>query len=346
MAPPSTRITFPNNIVNLHDLAALILDCHGRTESLLPTAHLIEVNRGTTPIQTLPSGALAPQWHAREIFNSPRVAYILQHTTGSTERVGIDAFASTEAVKLPPGSPTLTRKELEDIYWRCKDYDQGYVLAYVFQEVIKRLAPNTTLLARTSSGYETKCRPSEYTVAEIDVSPHQACLIVDTEPRPDLGPTRLGMAQHLSGFDDNIPWVFLVFGKPGTTGDAATDPRVAVDLSIPQLGGRGGGGELFALERLGNYHGKVLSACADEVSERYDLSLEIRLTSDKLKDASALLKVVLDTLEKVTKDEAGFCRYCGKIGVKTRCSKCREAAFCPDCQVLGWKYHKVWCTKP
>ena len=74
-------------------------------------------------------------------------------------------------------------------------------------------------------------------MAEIDLLTNEACLIVVKEPRPDLGPSKVNIAQHLIGFADSTPWVYLLLGELPSTNTYA-DPRVALDLALPQLGGR------------------------------------------------------------------------------------------------------------
>ncbi|EIW64859.1 uncharacterized protein TRAVEDRAFT_140093 [Trametes versicolor FP-101664 SS1] len=89
------------------------------------------------------------------------------------------------------------------------------------------------------------------------------------------------MAQHLSGFSDSMPWVFLLLGEAMST-DMEADARVVLDLVLPQIGGRGGGSEPFALERAIVYHEKVLAKVADEF-ERYDLSGKIRIAEEDIR---------------------------------------------------------------
>ncbi|KAI0374359.1 hypothetical protein BV20DRAFT_1118381 [Pilatotrama ljubarskyi] len=122
-----------------------------------------------------------------------------------------------------------------------------------------------------------------------------------------------------------------------------SDPRMVLDLALPQIGGRGGGAEPFALERAIVYHEKVLAKVADEF-ERYTLTGKLRISEENLRRrGDAVVKVVLDRLAKIAAGQEHFCGYCGKAGVETRCSKCKRAYFCSLCQALGWKYHKVWC---
>ncbi|KAM5538213.1 hypothetical protein V8D89_008100 [Ganoderma adspersum] len=310
MAPPSLSPSStlpPDFILDIHDLAAIILDTHSRTESLFPHAQLVEVNRGITTPTTLASHVFrSPEWH-NAANDQKRLAYILKKDSHATER-----------------RRELTRRDLEDVYWRCKTFNNGYVLAYVAQHVFDRLPPTAKLRARTSAKHEVVCKPSDVTVAEIVVVPKEACLMIMYEPRPDLGPNYINETEHLSGFDrPGMPWVYLLVGEPKSV-NLAEDPRVVLDLVTSQIGGRGAGGEIFSLERGADYHSKVLPKVAHEL-EPYKLSGKLQLLSSP------------DSLHR-------FCRYCGKDGVEQRCSKCKTAYFCASCHLLGWKYHKVWCS--
>ena len=326
----------------MHDLAAIVLNVHARTEPLFPKAHLVEFNRGLTSPTTLPSHVFAPDWHAAQFEGKRRVAYILKKDSSALERVNIDTFASSQGVKVP-GGKELTRRELEDVFWRCKTLNSGYVLAYTAQRVFDSLPPTTKLRVRTSAKHEVVCKPSDVTVAEIDLVAKEACLILEHEPRPDLGPSKVDLSQHMVGFDGSMPWVFLLIGEPKSE-DLETDPRVVLDLVTSQLGGRGGGGEVFSLERAFDYHEKVLPKVADEL-EKYVLSGKIRLSEDALRArGDALVAEVMARLHKVASGQDNFCRYCGKEDVQARCSKCKKAYFCAPCHTLGWKYHKVWCS--
>ncbi|OSD06032.1 hypothetical protein PYCCODRAFT_1431850 [Trametes coccinea BRFM310] len=331
-------------VVDIHDLAAIILDAHAQTEPIFAHSQLREVYRGDGTLATFSEHFLDPLWHSLAFDpTQKRVAYILENDTTS-ERVTLDTFASPKGVKTP-GGRELTRRELEVVYWRCKDYDNGYVLSHVAQQVFDRLPPTATLRARTSTKHEILCRPSDVAVGEIDIRPKEACLIVTIEPRPESGPSAVNMQQHLSGFTDSTSWVFLVIGKAQSINMDA-DSRVVLDLTLPQIGGRGGGGELFALERTIVYHHQVLARVADEF-EGYKLSGKLNPSpehSHRRQRADALVELVMARLARVAAGDDHFCRYCGKDGVETRCSKCKKAYFCPPCQALGWKYHKVWCS--
>ncbi|RPD81808.1 hypothetical protein L226DRAFT_607055 [Lentinus tigrinus ALCF2SS1-7] len=301
----TTMISIPDDlVVDVHDLAATILDAHARTEPYFPGGQLVEINRGITSPTTLPSHVFAPEWHAAQIGGKKRVAYILKKDSSASERISIDTFASPQGVKVS-GGKELTRRELEDVFWRCKTFNNGYVLAYVAQRVFDSLPPTAKLRARTSAKHEVVCKPSDVTVAEIDIVAKEACLILDHEPRPDLGPSRVNLSQHFTGFDGIMPWVFLLIGEPKSE-DLETDPRVVLDLVTSQLGGRGGGGEVFSLERAFDYHEKVLPNVANEL-EKYVLSGKIRLSEDALRArGDALVEVVMGRLGKIASGQDNF----------------------------------------
>ncbi|KAI0768473.1 hypothetical protein BD413DRAFT_126063 [Trametes elegans] len=62
MTPPT--ISIPDDFVlDVHDLAAIVLDVHAQTEPLFPHAQLLEVNRGASPFTTFPKHFPHPSWH-------------------------------------------------------------------------------------------------------------------------------------------------------------------------------------------------------------------------------------------------------------------------------------------
>ena len=327
MPSPETP-TFPANlVVDVHDLAAIILDCHSQLESRFTSTQLVEVNRGTTPLQTIPPRLLGLEWNSVP----KRIAYILKEKDVAPPRVTLGAFAHSEGVKTPDGQP-LARKDLEDIFWRCKCFDSGYVLTYVAQQVFDALPPTATLSIRTSQGYTTACAPSETTVAEVAVLPREACVhvVMDKE-------------QHLSGFDGPMPWIWLFIGKPSST-NPDIDTRAVLDLAVTQIGGRGRGGELFALERGVHYYDSVLNKHAADLGGDMKLSVKITLSPPHIRaHGDAVKAMVLERLAKIAAGNDQFCRYCGKDEVNLQCSGCKKAYFCQECVKQGWKYHKRWC---
>ncbi|KZT74803.1 hypothetical protein DAEQUDRAFT_734369 [Daedalea quercina L-15889] len=231
-------------VLDLHDLAAIILDCHARADDIIAKAQLVEILADATDLQTRSEEA---RLHSTSRLFKGRAHHHRR-------------LRPPDGVKLPEGFE-LTRRALENAFWRCKTYDSGYVLAYAAQCVLESLPPTTRLRARTSSGYEITCSPSD--VMEMQVLPRQACYMVVYEPRPDLGPPKVDMERRLSGFLEPMPWLYLFVGQP-TSADPERDTRVALDLALPQIGGRGGAHELFALERGLDYHEKVLPRYAQE----------------------------------------------------------------------------------
>lgn len=128
-------------VVDVHDLAAIILNCHAQLEPKFARYQLVEVNRGTIPLQALPEGVLPPEWH---MVRNSRVVYILKREPNAPAPVTIDNFTHPNGVKTPNGQP-LSRKELENIFWRCKCYNSGHILTYVAQQVFDALPPTARL---------------------------------------------------------------------------------------------------------------------------------------------------------------------------------------------------------
>ena len=336
--------TFPADFsLDIHDLAPIILDCHARLEDTFSKVQLTEILADSASLQTLPSHVLPPEWLDAKAHspNQKRLTYILRQDSSRTEPVTIDNFAHPDGIKLSQGLE-LNRRTLENAFWRCKTFNTGWLIAYVAQTVVRSLPRTARLRARTASGYEMTCSPSEVMPMEMEVLPHQACCMAIYEPCLDIEPAKVDMTHHFSGFLQPMPWIYLCFGR-----DTSTDPehstRVAMDLTVQQIGGRGSAHELFALERISEYHEKVLPRYAQEYGELI-LSDTVALSLPAIcKQGDDVVRMVLKRLAKVVNGDVNFCKYCGRDGVAKRCSTCKEARFCEECHVLGWKYHKVWC---
>ncbi len=314
----------PDNFeLDVHDLCAIILATHAHIDPPFPYGLLLEVNKGNKPIHSIPPDDVPSDWRA--FHDQPRVAYTLHPNCEAAGITTIDDYAWPGGV-ITPDEQTLTRRELEDAFWRCKTFKNGFILAEVACRVLDRLPRTTILRAKTSSGQQVTCATRDIKIMNMLLSPHESCLMVERQ-------------MYFSGFGDDIPWVVLLLGDP--RGD-----RVVVDLALSQIGGRGLGNELFALVKQRDYTEKLLPKYAvrdpDEDRETYMFN-PWSMTAAQENRVQLLVGHILTRLAKVSRGENNFCRYCGKDDVNMRCSKCKKANFCPSCVELGWKYHKVWC---
>ena len=173
-------------------------------------------------------------------------------------------------------------------------------------------------------------------VQELLISPHESCYISEYSQHTTQ------YKEHFSGFGEKIRWAALLLGDP-----LKAEERVVLDLAITQIGGRGLGGELFALERRQEYLDKLLPAYATRDAqhdkETYMFN-PLSYSETRMKRQGPLTDHVADRLDKLAQGEVEFCGYCGKDDVQTRCSKCEQAYFCESCVRQGWKYHKAWCS--
>ncbi|KAI0757190.1 hypothetical protein C8Q80DRAFT_1116415 [Daedaleopsis nitida] len=229
-----------NFTLDAHDLAAIVLDTHARIDPPFRTSTLIEVNKGDAPIRVFPEGGNEVSvW--RQSQGMQRVAYIHDHDCGNSQDiVTIDNYVSREIVT--PGGVPLSRCEAEDAFWRCKTFNNGYLLSDTVERVLASLPRTTKLRLRISRGHEVICAPHDVRILETVIAPHASCLLFEPE------------GQYASGFGDGIPWPPLLLG-PSTASD---EERAILDLAITQIGGRGSGGELFAVERVQDYKEKLL----------------------------------------------------------------------------------------
>ncbi|KAI0361828.1 hypothetical protein OH77DRAFT_467051 [Trametes cingulata] len=330
----TTRVSLPGPILDVHDLAVLILRAHATVAGgPFADARLMEVSQNGEPFQRLPSRLVPPAWFDDKITR--KVAYVLYDVPAANGNVTVDAFPVQPVVSGVEGE-TPTRKALEDIFWRCKNYKQNYLLAYVAQSIFERLPSNTLLHCRTATGYTLLCHPRDVRLGTATITPREACAILHLSKSPKK------FTAFLSGFHGPISWPYLVLGN-----DPNMNRRVVLDLALPGIGGRGLGGELFALERHDDYQCRVLPKYA-VVHDRRPLSLGLSVAhahQETVARARAVTRAVLAALVAILEGEMDFCRYCGKPGVPKQCGGCRAAHFCAPCQLLGWRYHREWCWR-
>jgi len=265
------------------------------------------------------------------------------------DAVAVDRFA----FKHPEftSSMEFSETDFETMFWRLRDYDYGFVLAHAMQNVLDDLDEKTfKIRIRTSKGYCLTLNPSTFCIAECNVFAREVTYICKVIKTPRLGPSKVGARHYINGGKSYVPWVYLLFGGPDVANTSPElDNRVALDLAIPLLSGtRGLGKEVFALERMEDYHSEVLSKGAFESAENITLSGRISSASkpDKGALARTLKKKVQDRIYNIKEHGKGSCGYCGKESPGSSCAGCKKAKFCDKrCQTMGWKYHKTWCKK-
>lgn len=335
--------SFADNLtLDLHDIATILLRERQLTEPWFKHSQLLEVCNGGQKASRLPDAAQIT-WTK---LPRPKLGYLLKEPVV----VADDAPATEPQNFLHPEyqGDSLDQQTLDTIFWHIKHHNSGYILPHALQLVLDALPESTTLRVRTSSKHSVTCNARSHAVAEINILPNSKSYICNIRPRPELGTSIAEMKQYHYGDGalGTAPWVYLVFGdSKDATGDVYTDRRVAVDLVAPLIGLRGLGNEPFVMERIGTYHQDVLSNAVGE-SEKYELSARIYMEENEDTNTSVEIAMrVLSRLQKITRDEEGFCAYCGKENPNPSCSKCLgKTRYCDSiCQKMGWKYHKSWC---
>jgi hypothetical protein len=334
--------------IDLHDLAAILLFEYSLLEDRFKHARLREINDRSKPRSALPSHIVLPELDSLP-YATPVNAYFLDETSDeNAPLIELQSFMHPEFTNNTSTPGPLSDAELEMIYWRCKHHDRGYTLAHAMQLVLDNLPSPAKVRMRTSQGHNITIPATAFVIAEVPILSHSTTYICKITNMPHLGPTNVNLAQYLTGSDGSFQWVYIVFGNEEVGNiDLDKDGRVALDLVAPMLGMRGLGGEIFAMERLEDYHSKLLPFAADECGE---LVLSSRIvpgsSGRQVEDSRAieLSKRVLTRLGKVMHGEDGHCSYCGKRSSQSQCSGCRKVKYCDKgCQSKAWKYHKRWC---
>lgn len=343
---------------DLHDLAAIILRERQLSDERFNRARLFEICEGETATACLPVPAQSTWLSIKE---PNKTAYCL----------GIQAFDARDpplerseffdpVMRMPPGRAPLTEKEKEMVYWRIRHHDSGYILCEALRHVLDALPKDRTKLRiRTSQGHAITSSPTAFHVAEVALLPKHCTLTCITQLRPDLGVDKISVEQHIFGGDlQPMPWVYLVFGDTSVANtDTTKDGRIMLDLVSPLVGMRGLGGELFSMERLIDFHGRVLPTGGEEIINHNDprsaandgfiLSGRIQnfAKPEVIPIVQELAERVLRRLSRIAHGEEAYCSYCGKKDAMVWCSRCKNPRYCGSaCQTSAWKYHKKWCS--
>ena len=331
--------TMDSDTVDLHDLATILLRERLLSEPRFKHSHLHEINDGSAPRMLLPDVSLPVLDGLPK--NIPHIAFYLVENPDKIPRI-----PESSGVKRTGGDYDVSELELEMYFWSIRHHNSGYALVHAMQLVLDALPTNTKLRIRTSRGQVLTVPVSSFSIVELPVMALTNTYICNMKPREKPksysdGHTNLILAQHTTGANGPFPWVYMLFGGD----DVGQGLQVVLDLVSPMLFFRGLGGEIFSMERMEEYHTKLLSQGALEGgpfqhSERIQFR-PIEMQEDN--EAIQLSERVLTRLSKVMEGEK-FCAYCGKEMANSLCTVCRKALYCDKrCQTKGWKYHKTWC---
>jgi hypothetical protein len=331
--------------VDLHDLATILLRERLLSEPRFKHSHLREINDGSAPRTLLPDTPLPvldalPQ-------DIPHLAFFLVENTSEIPKI-----PESTGVTRTGGDYDASDLELEMYFWAIRHHNSGYALVHAMQLVLDSLPTTTKLRIRTSRGHVLTVPASSFSIVELPIMALTNTYICNMKPREKPksesdGHTSLIMAQHTTGGSGTFPWVYMLFGGDGLP--AANAERhglqVVLDLVSPMLFFRGLGGEIFSMERMEEYHTKLLSQGALEGRPfKHSDRMGFRpIEGQEDNEAIQLSERVVTRLSKIMEGET-FCAYCGKEMAKSLCTVCRKAMYCDKrCQTKGWKYHKTWC---
>lgn len=339
----------PVDLLDLHDLATILLYEWSQYDPRFGHSRLIEVTDGSRPKVALPDHTSLPALDDLPGHGHTKAFFLVNDDDPHAPPIDAQSFKHGEF----PSADPYSEYDIETAFWQVKHHDHGYALSHAMQAVLDNLPKNLKLRIRTSQGHSIIVAPSEFAIAEISVIPRQVMYICRIKKLPASGGRKyVSIDQYVSGTTGAIPWVYLVFGGNDVAdSDPAVDRRVVLDLAAPFLCGmRGLGKEVFALEKMEHYHAQVLPLGGFEQSEQeIILSGRIGVGENRAEEGRLALTLASKVQSRVKGIlEAGekSCGYCGKRSPPSTCSRCKMAVFCNKrCQTLGWKYHKTWCKQ-
>ena len=332
-----------SDTVDLHDLATILLRERLLSESRFKHSHLREINDGSAPRTLLPDTSLPVLDDLPK--NVPHIAFFLMENPSETPK--IPEF--TEVTRTG-GNYDVSELELEMYFWSIRHHNSGYAMVHTMQLVLDALPTTTKLRIRTSRGLSLTVPVSSFSIVEVPIVALTNTYICNMKPRDFERPESEGhknfiLAQHTTGGSGSFPWVYMLFDGDGDANEEQQSSQVVLDLVSPMLFFRGLGGELFSMERVEEYHTKLLSQGALE-GRPFNYSDRIGFCPSDMQEYSESVQLserVLTRLSKIMEGET-FCAYCGKEMAKSLCTVCRKAMYCDKrCQMKAWKYHKAWC---
>ena len=326
--------------VDLHDLATILLRERLLSEPRFKHSHLREINDGSAPRSLLPDIPLPVLDDLPD--NIPHLAFFLVEIANEIPKIP----EPTEVTRT--GNDDVSELELEMYFWAIRHHNSGYALVHAMQIVLDALPITTKLRIRTSRGHLLTVPVSSFSIVELPIIALTNSYICNMKPQeiPESdGHTSLTLAQHTTGGSGSFPWVYMLFGDEGVANTQENGLQVVLDLVSPMLFFRGLGGEIFSMERMEEYHTKLLSQGAIE-GRPFKYSDRVGFRSIEVQEGSETVQLserVLTRLSKIKEGES-FCAYCGKEMANSLCTVCRKAMYCDKkCQKRGWKYHKTWC---
>jgi hypothetical protein len=229
-------------VLDLHDLAAILLHEWSLLEPSFRTSRLVEVAEKGSP----PTGEYLAQFGStpaflRYIFNHPRskAFYTMDENIPNSPPVDRWSFKPDDWTD---SKKSYSETDFETMFFQIKNHNNGYTLSHAMQMVIDNLSKGINLRIRTSQGHAfTLSNPSDFTIAEIDVVPNYiqyTCRLTKLPPS-----TKAEVSENISGEQGSIPWPCLVFGGSDVSStNPDLDGRVSLDLASTFLCGMRGMG--------------------------------------------------------------------------------------------------------
>lgn len=334
-----SAFTLPDDLVlDVHDLATILMCEKIQTERLFRNAQLLEIHHGSELAKCLPE-EFQTKW--KSYAGTQKLGYFLKTPT---DHPSAPVEPSSDTFLHPDYKPevygTLSAHEREMIFWRIRHHD-NLILPHAMILVLESLPRSTKLRLRTAKALDVTCRvESFFALLDPDIVPKvpiYANNLVET-PAGNIAYSVAVLEE------ESIGHAHLCFGDTPRRGEQG-GPIIALDLAAPLLGLRGDGGEIFVMDKKDAYLKKFRTACAS-ASGKLILMNRIPDVND-MRERNELAMRVLGRLQAICRSEEEYCRYCGKgktAEEMSRCSGCKKAKYCGEqCQRMAWKYHRVWC---
>lgn len=331
----------PADTLDLYDLALLANYERASTDPRFRHAKLREAVFNDAEFQTIAMHHHDRDWRHRR-SKGPRAGFlfdIMQPLANSQSWLHHRDLPSNMLLDHPrhgsmgaasANTGSLTREQLESIYWQARSHDACFKSAVLLQHLFDMYPQTTPLRVRTATGEEYVTTVSTRVVMVLQLIGPKLLTLSSVQPVN---------VTYLTGAEETMVHAVLGFAD-----SPRGNVRTVLDLASMQFGDAGRGLEgksTFVVEDVDKFYGR-LERIASRI-ENGKVSLRVHDTPPHddmwLRDVAMRVKARWDNRAKQK-----WCGHCGAPATYLKCSVCMDAWYCDhEHQNAAWPFHRNFC---